>query len=83
MIKNKQKLIKLNYPGVKKEKPNTWITAYDYTLYNVAEKAGIDMILVGDSGGMVQYGLEDTTPVTMEMSINMCKAVKRGAPNTF
>jgi 3-methyl-2-oxobutanoate hydroxymethyltransferase len=83
MMKNKQKFSLLNYPGLKKAKPITWITAYDYPLANVAEKAGIDMILVGDSGGMVQHGLEDTTPVTMEMSINMCKAVRRGASNTF
>jgi 3-methyl-2-oxobutanoate hydroxymethyltransferase len=34
----------------------TWITAYSYPMANAAERAGIDMILVGDSGGMVELG---------------------------
>lgn len=72
-----------SYQGLKKSKPISWITAYDYPIAYAAKEAGIDMILIGDSGGMVQYGFDDTTPVTMEMSINMCKAVRKGAPKTF
>jgi len=60
-----------------------WITAYDYPLAQCAEAAGIDMILVGDSGGMVMLGYETTNPVTMDEMIVMAKAVRRGAPNTF
>lgn len=60
-----------------------WITAYDYPFASYAEKAGIDMILVGDSMGMIVYGFEGTIPVTMDMCIDHCKAVKRGAPNTY
>jgi 3-methyl-2-oxobutanoate hydroxymethyltransferase len=41
------------------------------------------MILVGDSGGMCILGYENTIPVTMEESLTMCKAVRRGAPKTF
>lgn len=63
--------------------PITWITAYDYPMAICCEKAGIDMILVGDSGGMVQLGYESTIPVTMDEMITMCKAVRRGAPKTF
>jgi len=63
--------------------PITWITAYDLPLAYVAEQAGVDMILVGDSGGMVQLGYQTTNPVTMDEMIMMAKAARRGAPNTF
>jgi len=63
--------------------PITFITAYDLPFAHVAEQAGIDMILVGDSGGMVQLGYETTNPVTMDEMITMAKSVRRGAPNTF
>ncbi|MGD9567674.1 MAG: 3-methyl-2-oxobutanoate hydroxymethyltransferase [Sedimentibacter sp.] len=60
-----------------------WVTAYDYPMAKFAEAAGIDMILVGDSLGMVTLGYDGTVPVTMEDCIMHCKAVRRGAPNTF
>ncbi|MBS2969381.1 3-methyl-2-oxobutanoate hydroxymethyltransferase [Metabacillus sp. KIGAM252] len=59
------------------------ITAYDYPSAKQAEKAGADMILVGDSLGMVVLGYDSTIPVTMEDMIHHTKAVKRGAPGTF
>ena len=58
-------------------------TAYDYPTASFAEQAGIDMILVGDSLGMVVLGYSGTVPVTMDECIILCKAVRRGAPNTF
>jgi len=61
----------------------TWITAYDYPTATFAEAAGMDMILVGDSLGMVVLGYSGTIPVTMEDCIRHCDAVRRGAPNTF
>ena len=61
----------------------TWITAYDYPTALFAEAAGMDMILVGDSLGMVVLGYSGTIPVTMEDCISHCKAVRRGAPKTF
>ena len=61
----------------------TWLTAYDYLTAKYEEKAGIDMILIGDSGGMVQLGYETTYPVTMNEMIQFSCAVRRGAPNTF
>jgi len=61
----------------------TYITAYDYLSAKTAERAGIDMILVGDSGGMVSLGYADTFPVTMDDMVRFCQAVRRGAPNTF
>lgn len=63
--------------------PVSWITAYDLPFASAAENAGIDMILVGDSGGMVQLGYETTNPVTMDEMIVLAKSARRGAPNTF
>ena len=63
--------------------PVTWITAYDLPFASAAENAGIDLILVGDSGGMVQLGYETTNPVTMDEMIVLAKSARRGAPNTF
>lgn len=60
-----------------------YITAYDYLTAKMVEKAGIDMILVGDSLGMVSLGYDTTFPVTMDDMIRHCSAVRRGAPNTF
>ncbi|MDO5688735.1 MAG: 3-methyl-2-oxobutanoate hydroxymethyltransferase [Tissierellia bacterium] len=60
-----------------------WMTAYDYPMASFSEQAGLDMILVGDSLGMIVLGYKDTIPVTMEESIIHCQAVRRGAPNTF
>ncbi|KHF30722.1 3-methyl-2-oxobutanoate hydroxymethyltransferase [Anoxybacillus sp. BCO1] len=59
------------------------LTAYDYPSAKLAEAAGVDMILVGDSLGMVVLGYDSTIPVTVEDMIHHTKAVRRGAPNTF
>lgn len=61
----------------------TMLTAYDYPSAKLAEQAGVDMILVGDSLGMVVLGYENTIPVTVDDMIHHTKAVKRGATNTF
>lgn len=59
------------------------LTAYDFPAAKQAEKAGVDMILVGDSLGMVVLGYESTIPVTLEDMIHHGKAVRRGALDTF
>ena len=80
----KNKLTLLEMQQMKKSRAKlTWITAYDLPFAQAAEKAGIDMILVGDSGGMVQLGYETTNPVTMDEMILLASAARRGAPNTF
>ena len=61
----------------------TMLTAYDYSTAKLMDEAGINMLLVGDSLGMVMLGYDDTLPVTMEDMIHHTKAVARGAKNTF
>ncbi len=56
----------------------TALTAYDYPIAKIVDGAGIDVILVGDSVGMVVLGYENTIPVTMEEMIHHTKAVVRG-----
>ena len=60
-----------------------WIVLYDSVFASYAEEAGVDMILCGDSMGMIVYGWPGTVPVTMDMSIAHCQGVRRGAPNTY
>ncbi|SDL05491.1 3-methyl-2-oxobutanoate hydroxymethyltransferase [Halarsenatibacter silvermanii] len=60
-----------------------WITAYDFPTAQFVEKAGMDMILVGDSLGMVVKGYQGTEPVTMEDCISHSQDVRRGAPNVY
>lgn len=67
----------------KNGEPVAWVTAYDYTLAYAAEEAGVDMILVGDSGGMCQLGYKTTNPTTMDEMIILAQSVRRGAPETF
>jgi 3-methyl-2-oxobutanoate hydroxymethyltransferase len=55
------------------------LTAYDATMARLLDRAGIDVILVGDSLGMVVLGYDTTIPVTLEMMIHHTQAVVRGA----
>ncbi len=79
-----KKKSRLDFIRMKKEGEQVaWVTAYDFPTASFAEQAGMDMLLVGDSLGMVVLGYQGTIPVTMDDCIRHCQAVRRGAPNTF
>lgn len=59
------------------------VTAYDYPTAVLVDKTEIEMILVGDSLGMVVLGYDGTVPVTMEDMIHHIRPVVKGAPNTL
>ena len=61
----------------------TMLTSYDYTTARIADDAGVDAILVGDSLGMVMLGYENTLRVTMQDMISHSAAVARGASNAL
>jgi 3-methyl-2-oxobutanoate hydroxymethyltransferase len=66
-----------------KGEPITYLTGYDYPTAILEQKAGIDVILVGDSAGMVVYGYPSTLPVTMDLMIPLVRAVRLGAPDVY
>ncbi len=80
----KKKLSRFDLQRMKDDgKKAVWMTAYDFITAQLAERAGLDMLLVGDSLGMAVYGYSGTVPVTMDQCIYHCEAVRRAAPNTF
>ncbi len=62
----------------KNQRKITALTAYDYTFARLLDESGIDVILVGDSAGMVAMGYENTLPVTMDEMIHYTRGVRRG-----
>mgnify|MGYP003116328762 FL=1 len=80
--KNKVTILKLRRQ--KREGTKTVLTtAYDYPQANIADGAGVDAILVGDSLGMTTMGYKSTIPVTMDDMIRSAESVARGAKNAF
>lgn len=67
----------------KRNEPITMITAHDFPSAHVADHAGMDMILVGDSLAMVALGMEDTSEVLLEEMILHCRSVARATKSAF
>jgi 3-methyl-2-oxobutanoate hydroxymethyltransferase len=63
--------------------PAVWITAYDYPTATFADRAGADVLLVGDSAAMTMLGHENTTSITMDEMLVFTRAVCRGAKRAF
>src|SRR5918912_4501992 len=62
----------------RKEKVSV-LTAYDYSTALICDRAGVDILLVGDSAGMVVLGYTSTVPVGMLEMLMLCRAVAKGA----
>ena len=78
---------KITLPVLRNRKRNkkkiSWLTAYDFATARFADEAGIDMILVGDSGGMTMMGKESTISVTMDDMIMFTTSVVNGSKHCF
>jgi len=74
--------LKITLPTLQEKKRNrvpiSALTAYDYAMARLVDEASVDLILVGDSLGMVMLGYESTLPVTMEEMLLCTRAVRRG-----
>lgn len=67
----------------KKGEPIAMLTAHDFPSAHVADASGMDIVLVGDSLGMVALGLDNTTEVVMDEMILHCRSVARAAKSAF
>ena len=79
MHKTVQDIIKMK----KEKKKISVITSYDYSMASLCDKAGIDIMLVGDSAGMVMLGYENTIPVTMEQMCMFTESVSKARKNSL
>ena len=67
----------------REREPITWLTCYDYPMAQIMDAAGIDMILVGDSGAMTVLGHPTTMPQTLDAQLMLTEAVLRATKYTF
>ena len=71
-------LSRKSFPGSPATKKITCLTAYDYPTACLLDDAGVDILLVGDSLGMVVLGFDSTLPVTLDEILHHTRAVRRG-----
>jgi 3-methyl-2-oxobutanoate hydroxymethyltransferase len=79
MIQAKKKVSVSDVIAMKGAEKISVLTAYDYSTSLICDRAGVDVLLVGDSAGMVVLGYSSTVPVGMQEMIMFCGAVARGA----
>ena len=79
------KKVDLNYimEKVKNKEKLSRTTLYDYPMANIAEKAGIEIINVGDTIAKYVFGYNNTNKVGMDILVEHAKGVRKGAPNVF
>ena len=81
---NKKKMTILDFQKYKDEgRKFSFVTAYDYTTASIVNDSDCEIILVGDSLGMIMLGYDTTVPVTVDDMIHHIKPVVKGAPDTF
>ena len=80
--KTKKTILTLN-KNKREGNTSVMVTAYDYPQSRIADKSGVDCILVGDSLGMTTLGHKTTIPVTMTDMLRSCEAVSRGADDAL
>jgi len=78
-LQSKAKVSVTDILAMKRREKISVLTAYDYSTARLCDKAGIDILLVGDSAGMVMLGYGSTMPVGMQEMMLFCGAVARGA----
>jgi 3-methyl-2-oxobutanoate hydroxymethyltransferase len=84
MSDKKKKMTIADFRKYKEEgRKFSYVTAYDYTTASIVNESNVEVILVGDSLGMIMLGYDGTTAVTMEDMIHHIKPVVKGAPDTF
>lgn len=80
----KKKMTVLDFQKYKDEgRKFSFVTAYDYTTASIINDSDVEIILVGDSLGMIMLGYDSTVPVTLEDVIHHARPVVKGAPDTF
>ena len=81
---NKKKMTVLDFQKYKDEgRKFSFVTAYDYTTASIVNESDCEIILVGDSLGMIMLGYNTTVPVTVDDMIHHIRPVVKGAPDTF
>src|SRR5437870_8598750 len=80
----RRKIRVVDFPKMKRDGHKiVMVTSYDYPTAMLADQAGVDSILVGDSYGMVVLGYDNTIPVTVDELLPVCRAVRRGATHSL
>jgi 3-methyl-2-oxobutanoate hydroxymethyltransferase len=83
-MSEKQKMTVMDFKKFKEEgRKFSFVTAYDYTMASIVNDSEVEIILVGDSLGMIMLGYASTTPVTMDDMVHHIRPVVKGAPNTW
>ena len=81
---DKKKMTILDFKKYKEEgRKFSYVTAYDYTTATIVDESDVEVILVGDSLGMIMLGYNTTVPVTVDDMIHHIRPVVKGAPHTF